>query len=765
MIENTPEIRNPWIWLRVLVVALFMLACFGALGAKLYVEQVIRHETWAARVKKSSNVTVRIPSVRGEIRDRNGIRLVANRTSYGVDFYLPQIVQGYREQHGNKIPRVTYRTNIEEMPKDVQVADVIQILNSSVISRLVELDIARDYNTTQVDRHYRTNAEVPYPYLDEVDFESVARLSEIDAAMPGVEVVQRPVRQYYFGAMAAHVLGYVGAPEDINKEPDIKDFNYYQPDVVGRASVELYCDKFLRGKPGRRILERTPKGRIGGEIRREPPVPGNHVYLTIDARIQMIVETALRQAQVGRASAVVVNPSNGDILAMANVPNYDPNVFIPKASPEVLKAFEDDDTDPLLNRSIQGYLPGSTYKVVTAFAGLRAGISPDRRFNCPGGIEYGGRLMKCWIAERGGSHGMLDMSGSLKHSCNCYFFQEANVAGLPHIEAIGEALGLGQRSGLPLSGEASGILPGPKWLTAKGLEQLATSRGQIANTSIGQGMVLASPLQMAMVCATVANGGISYYPRMISRVVNDNGEDLMGEDGRLAVPVEPRVRADLRTMGLSSEDIEVVRRGMWRVVNEAGGTGSKARIKGVEVAGKTGTAQFKRKVNGELVKDNRVWFMCFAPYKQPKFVVVVMVEGAKSGGGVAAPIANKILKEALAIEIGVEPTVAAMTPVAGSFEHIEEIPLKDDGTLSKVVAKAYAGTDQRPGDDEVSTQNDDAPVESRKKTAARPDVRAAADERGRVARRQPEKKPNFFQRLFGPRQPKQQPPAAPGRGR
>jgi penicillin-binding protein 2 len=201
----------------------------------------------------------------------------------------------------------------------------------------------------------------------------------------------------------------------------------------------------------------------------------------------------------------------------------------------------------------------------------------------------------------------------------------------------------------------------------------------------------------------------------------------------------------------------VVRRGMWKVVNEQGGTGGKARIKGVEVAGKTGTAQFKRKVGNELVKDNRVWFMCFAPYKQPKYVVVVMVEGAKSGGGVAAPIATKIMRGALALEAGVEPTVAQLPPVHGNFDIIDQVTLSEDGKLSRLVAQAFQGTDQRPDDDEVSTQNDDAPVESRIGSTSRPVVREVADERGRVVSPRPQKKPNFFQRLFGPKQPKSAP--------
>ena len=762
------EARNPWISVRVLFIALFMLACFGALGAKLYMEQVVRTKSWAAKVQKSSSVSVRIPSVRGEIRDRNNIVLVRNKTSYGVDFYLPEIVKNYRDTHHNNVPHVVYRANIDEMPKDVQSADVVQILNTSVIPNLTKLDIARDYNAAQLDRHYRTNEQVPFSYLDDVDFETVARLSANDT-MPGVDVVLRPVREYIYGAFASHILGYVGAPEDINKEPDIKDFNYYQPDVVGRASVEKYCDSFLRGKPGRRVLERTPKGKIGAEIERVAPTPGSNVCLTIDARIQMIVENTLRDTGLSRAACVVVDPNNGDILAMASVPNYDPNIFIPKITAEDQNILYKDPTKPVVNRCVLGCLPGSTFKTVTALAALHFGIPPSKSFTCNGYVRYGNKNMKCWIGQQGGQHGTLDMAGGLKNSCNCYFFQLANFmtdpgngsekVGLEQIQLVGDSLGLGQRSGLPISGEEPGILPGPRYLNAHGKASMIESSGNIANTSIGQGMVEASPLQMAMVCSTLANGGTSYQPRLIHRVVDDNGNDVRGEDGELLVPAAPRVRANMRDLGITPEKIEVIRRGMWKVVNEEGGTGAKARIKGVEVAGKTGTAQFKRLLGKDaqgrdvLEKDNRVWFMCFAPYKQPKYVVVIMIEGAKSGGGVAAPVATQIMRASLALDAGIEPRIGHLAKVEGKFEQIDVMSPKEDGTVTKVLAATFGGTDQKPNE-EVSTQSEeDIPVESRKNRALHADVRAVADERGTVVP-PPAKKPNFFQRLFGPRQPK-----------
>ncbi len=748
--------------IRVYVLGSFMLGMLGVLSAKLWHEQVTNSKKWSDRVRKSSSVTVRIPSVRGEIRDRNGITLVANRSSYCVDFYLPQMVEGYRELNDGKAPLVNYRTTRDGMQADVKVADIVEIVNDTVIQRFEDLQLARDYNAAQLERHYRTNDQVPYNYLEDADFNTVAKISENDLGVPGVEIALRPVRQYLYGSLASHILGYVGAPEDIDKLKDIKDFTYYQPEVQGRSNIEKAYDQWLRGTPGRRILERSAKNKIGAELSREEPTPGANVYLSIDARIQTIVEQTLKQAGVGRAAVVVMDPQNGDILAMASVPNYDPNMFIPKISEEDYARLNDDSTDPLVNRAIQAFAPGSTYKIVSALAGFLGGLKPNVTFSCAGGVTYGNKFMKCWIAEKGGAHGPLNLTGAIKNSCNSYFYQWGNKAKLINYEKIGDALGLGTRSGLPLSGESPGTLPGPRWLAAQGQSALENSSGHIANTAIGQGAVTASPLQMATVCMTVANGGTSYYPRLVSRLVDASGEDVRDANGSLVVPVEPKVRANLREMGFSAGDIEAVRQGMWKVVNEPGGTGAKARIKGIEVAGKTGTAQFwriiERDARGRITKkekDNHVWFMCFAPYKNPKFAICVMIQGAKSGGGVAAPVAHKILTESLALDGGYSPQIVWREPIHGHISQIAEINLKEDGSLGMLVASTFKGQDQKPNgriasvDEETSSHigDPDRGSGSGGRDTSRPDVRATADARGRVKHDAP--KPGFWQRLFG----------------
>jgi penicillin-binding protein 2 len=716
--------------LRLMVVALVVLLSMGAVAAKLWWVQVARGEEYTKRIRSNSYATVRIPSIRGEIRDRNGIALVTNRASYEVNFYLPNMIRGYRERIGTP-PKNRYQVVVKGMLKDREEYDIVRVVNDVVQPRLQELDLARDYNSKKLRLHYRNEREVPFTYIEDLDFGTLAKFAEHDVGLPGVDLSIRPARRYLYGSLAAHILGYVGPPEKIDRE-DAKRYDFYQADVEGKTEIELVMDKYLRGEPGVRVMQKNAKGVIEGELRVDPPRPGSNVYLTIDARIQMIAEQALRS--VGRGAAVVVDPWTGDILAMASVPSYDPNKFIPSIAAEDWRQIIQDPTDPLTNRALSSYAPGSTYKVPVALAGLMKGMGHSH-FTCSGGVQYGAKFMKCWIHEKGGSHGSISLTQALKVSCNAFFYQYGNAAGIENIVNMGEALGLGMRTDLGLKGESAGILPGPDWLAGFNPRE-RWSNGHTANVSIGQGYVLASPVQMAMVTATVANGGTCYYPRLVDRVVNDKGE--------IVFRPPPRVRTDLRTLGLTEKQIEMVRRGMWEVVNANGGTARRARIKDVEVAGKTGTAQFWR---GDK-KDNHTWFIAFAPYDKPRVAVCVLVQGAKAGGLVPAPIAAKIIEEILAMDNGKTIEVAALAPAPGSFTHIDEIDFGRE-------IPAAVGTD---GEDTDSVQTSDAitaPDAGRARTAS-PNIKPEADEQGRVRRASrvsregpsENRKPNVFQRLF-----------------
>src|SRR5467141_2153959 len=288
--------------LRIQFVGLLMLMGMAALALRLWWIQVAHGAEWTAQIRGSSQATVRIPSVRGEIKDRNGVTLVQNRASYEVDFYLPEMVKGYRERFGSP-PLSEYRAIINGMPKDQKEPDIIKIVNDGIVPSLNNLDLTRDYNAAKLQRHYRNYTEVPFSYINDIDFPTMAKFSEHDVGLPGVDIAIKPVRSYVYGALAAHLLGYVGPPDDTNKE-EARKYTFYQGDVEGKSNVEKAMDDYLRGQPGVRYLRRDAKGVINGVLKEDPPQQGANVFLTIDSRIQAITEEALRS--VGRGAAVVV---------------------------------------------------------------------------------------------------------------------------------------------------------------------------------------------------------------------------------------------------------------------------------------------------------------------------------------------------------------------------------------------------------------------------------------------------------------------------
>src|ERR1700682_2236053 len=723
--------------LRIQFIGLLMLLGMAALGMRLWWIQVAHGAEWTAQIRGSSQATVRIPSVRGEIKDRNGLTLVQNRASYEVYFYLPEMVKGYRERYGQP-PVTEYRAIISGMPKDQKIPDIIKIVNDGVVPRLDDLDLARDYNASQLARHYRNDTEVPFSYIKDIDFPMMAKFSEHDVGLPGVDIAIKPVRSYVYGALASHLLGYVGAPDDTNKE-DAKKYTFYQGDVEGKSNIERSMDDFLRGKPGVRYLRRNAKGTIDGVLREDPPKQGANVFLTIDARIQAIADEALRA--VSRAGAVVIDPNNGNILAMSSVPSFDPNAFIPSIKAKDWQALRKDEADPLVNRAVSALPPGSTFKLITSLAGLRKNLT-NAKFNCGGGVSYGEHFFRCWVAEKHYTHGTIGLVEAIKVSCDSFFYQYGNAAGIQSIDAIGKMLGIGEESGLQLSGEQTGNMPGPEWMQIHHPQE-RWSQAQTANVSIGQGYTLVSPLQLSMAYATIANGGVCYYPRLVDRVLKQDGSPVLDEHGKVAVPQTPRVRSDLRRE-VSPQDIELVRKGLWKVVNEDGGTGGRARLKDVVVAGKTGTAQATDRGH----EENVAWFVCFAPFDHPNYVVAVMVQGASGHGGeVAGPIATRILERTLAQDEGKFDMQVAWTSPA---HHADPLQL--------IKSVSYTGGNLGSEDEEGADTSQSADVQMAN-GGADGDGEPEEDGPGKVAKRtrapraqpgaQPARPQNFFERLFG----------------
>jgi penicillin-binding protein 2 len=692
---------------KIVILAGILGAALMLLLVRMWYVQIHKYTDYKARIKGHSQLTVRLPAVRGEICDRNGVPLVENRASMEVEFYLPDIVRAWKEDH-DEVPVRKYWGLDHGMRALKSEPDIVKIVNESIVPHLEKLGLAGDYNSRKLQVHFRDNAEVPFVYRQDLDFETMARFSENSLNLPGVTVSLKPVRHYVYGALASHLFGYVGVPKEIDKD-EAGQFNFYQPDVEGKAQIEQAYDEELRGKPGTKFLQRNAHGVIDGETSRIEPKQGAKVCLTIDARIQTIVEKAMRV--VGRGAAIVLDPNSGEILAMASVPSFDPNQFVPSISKADWEKLAKDPTDPLMNRAVNAYAPGSTFKLCTALAGIRAGVG-DRQFDCSGGVQYGNKYMKCWVLTAKPPlppHGHQDLTTAIKNSCDPFFYQYGNAAGIDQIDAVGGMLGLGQKTLLPLNNVASGVMPGTAWL-AQNYPRERWSPGYTANTAIGQGFVLATPLQVANMAATVANGGFVYQPHLVEKVVAQDGTKLKEESCQIKTDF-------LKESGITAEQFEKVRKGMWRVVNDSDGTARKARVKGYEVAGKTGTAQFWR--NG--IKDYHTWFVCFAPYDKPRYVVCVFVQGGHSGGSVPAPIAAKILEQIFAMEKGQEVKLESLAPAVGNFQPIAGIDFSRD-------LPAQLGGDTPPSPEATGEDSHDSGNSSNEGTpAAKPDIKEDAD--------------------------------------
>ena len=649
--------------LRLYLVALILLSAFTGLLFRLWDVQITSQALYASQLSPTSKVTVRVPGVRGEIKDRNGETLVSNRLEYQLVLNLRVIVKDYDPAaHGRtERPKIARKTPRDDLRPNTKITDIATIVEETVIGPLKELGLEIDLGPVrhQIANHYDMTwpaGLVPYTLPLALTYDQFAMLSERSLEIPGLQPQAAPVRQYNYGSLACHTLGYVrkadrtkdlddlkalalsDGPERDEAKRWLRNDHVYEPDPFGFSAIERSMDQYLKGRAGEREHLIDQKGVYVRDTRNELPQKGYDVRLTLDLRAQYIAEMALRKANdgkgIGRGAAVIIDPNNGGILAMASVPTFDPNKFIPAITREDFKRYRDDDSHPLISRATSAYAPGSTFKIATAFAGSLARSEGNKnvrnQYGCSGAITYGKNTrIKCMSIL---GRGTLGLQRAIMKSCNCYFYQYGNHAGIEQIKKVTTMMGLGTRLGLPIS-ESSLLLVGdPAYLQARGKGERWTA-ANTAHISIGQGYVGTSPLQMANVAAIAANGGKYYRVRLVDGI--EEGDGTRVED------FAPKVLFDLTEHGVTPETIDTVRLGMRDVVNATGGTARRARLDNVIVAGKTGTAQYTK--NGETL--NSAWFIAFAPFDKPQYALAVFVEDGKSGGKVAAPIAKRILQE------------------------------------------------------------------------------------------------------------------------
>lgn len=621
---------EPGYRLRLYLLTALVLVGFGTLLTRLYEFQIERKDEFQRLVPGNRNVTIREPGIRGEIVDRNGIRLARNLRRYEVSFNLDEIREAYLSQHLDE-PRKDSISKENGLTRTRTEKDIVAIVNEGVIARLRNLGLAKNYRASNLSVHYKTHGGlIPFSYRADLTYEEFAKFAEHNLDLPGVYLSLRPERNYPYGSLASHELGYLKQWEkgDV-PESATREFDHYIGDDKGIAGVEATMDDKLRGPEGTKTIVKDEKGRTISLADYTKPGIGAKVRLTLDAPVQYLLENTLRL--VGRGAGVVMDVNTGEVLAMASVPDFNPNDFFPSITQKNLDDYNANKLSPLTNSAISRFVPGSTMKIPTAIAGALEGMA-TRRFTCNGYVMYGKAKVGCWIYNmHGGSHGNQNLSEGIQHSCNPYFNLLANSIGAQAMVDGCSMVSIGRQTGIELPKEDPGILPGSRAWSAM-FPNARMTQHEIAQLSIGQGTSMATPLQMCAVAATVANGGKYFTPRIVKSVVSEDGKTLVGD--------VPKLKVDLIQSGIKPAEFELIRKGMFMSANVPGGTSGKIKLADIAIAAKSGTAQ----ASDFGKKSNNSWIISFAPYDNPKYAICIMARNAGSGGGVCGPLANLVYR-------------------------------------------------------------------------------------------------------------------------
>jgi penicillin-binding protein 2 len=726
--------------LRIYLLTALVLAGFGVLLGRLYEFQIEQREEFRKDMPGNRQITVREPGIRGIIKDRQGIELARNKRNYEVSFNLQEIQDAYRLQRSDA-PVVEVAAWEDGMRRTRKEADILSIVKERIVPPLQDLGLAKDFNSKALVSHYKTHGGlVPFTYTTDINYEQFARFAEHSLELPGVYLNVRPQREYPYKALSCHTLGYLRqwAKGDIPEDAYDKFGYQYVGDDVGVAGVEATLDDMLRGitpdnpngAEGWKMIVKNEKGKIIGEkiFDNQEPGTGAEVTLTIDAEVQYLLSNVLRRA--GTASGVVMDVRTGEILAMASIPDYDPNDYVPSITIAKKKEYDENKLHPMIDRSISAFAPGSTFKIPTALTGAMNGLAGSS-FPCIGYVPYGSTKVRCWIAQKGGSHGSLNLSKAIQQSCNPYFMQMANKLGPKKMPDGFRMLGLGEKTGIPLPGEYPGAVIGSREWQRKNPNDRPTPVN-MAFLSIGQGQALATPLQLCAIVSCVANGGRYYHPRLVKKAVDQHGKVLV-EDS-------PRLKVDMIKEGVKPADMELIRKGMWMAVNQPGGTAGRVKIPGYEIAAKTGTAQAE--MVGGYQRHNS-WTMAFGPYENPRYAVCIFVHEGKSGGAVCGPLVHLVMRGLFSRDEGMKLPLHPLEPVPGKLEAIKEIALpedvlaaidvtQDDGETGDEAADAAAAAGIVPGN----------PDNNQPSVTPSPTITPEADAEGTVAPRRNPKRGN-----------------------
>ncbi len=592
-----------WLKKRLIYAACCMMIAFSILLARLVYLQVVEGKKYR---RLSENNCVRLKSIkasRGLIYDNNGELLVDNRPSFDLKIVL----------------------------KDAQpLKETIKKLSSLI-------NIPYDDLMSKIRDKKNVSKFKPYLLKNNISRDMLALIESHSFDLPGIIISVEPRRNYIFNNSCAHLLGYLG---EIN-ENELKSGRYPGVrcgDSIGRYGAEKTFEKILQGKRGGQQIEVDATGRLVRVLKTVAPVPGKNIFLTVDHRLQEKAEAMLK----GKAGAIVaLDPNNGDVLVMASNPSFDPNDFIDGISSVKWKILRNDPGRPMMNKAIQGeYPPASTFKIVTAIAGLEEGVITKTTTEfCPGYYKYGNRIYHCW---KKWGHGTLSVEGALEQSCDVFFYNVGEMLGIDPLAQYARGCGLGRSTGIRLDHERPGLIPTSSW--KKKRFGVPWQGGETLSVAIGQGFDLVTPLQMAVLIAAVGNGGTLFRPQILKYIET--------VDGKIAMKQEPEITGGIPA---GPETLNIVRQGILNVVQGKRGTARRIKIPGVEMAGKTGTAQVFNLTKKDRKKDKKLnyllrdhaWFVCYAPAEKPVIAVAVLVEHGEHGSSAAAPMAREIVKTCL----------------------------------------------------------------------------------------------------------------------
>jgi len=593
--EETPGLRR-----RFIVSSLIIAAIFCVLALRLWYLQILSVEHYRNLSERNRIRYVAIQAPRGTIFDRHGNLLVDNRPAFTVSALRQEV--GDREQLFGSLGEL-----LEVEPQQLE----------------------ERWQAGQGLPRYR-----PLPLLEDVGRRAMEKVQENSVDLPGVLVEVKPFRAYPHGKAGAHLFGYLGevTEEELGQSGYAR---YRSGELVGKTALERMFEDKLRGIDGQKRIEVNVRGRELRQVTTKGPLPGQRLFLTIDLNLQLAAENAL----AGKSGAVVVlNVNDGEILAMASSPSFDPAWFARGISSDEWRELSENPQHPMTNKAVRGqYPPGSTFKMAVALAALEAGtVTPSTKIQCDGSIKLGSYEYRCWKKE---GHGSVDLHRAIKESCDVWFYRVGLEVGIDRIASAARRLGLGKATGFPFGGENPGMIPDREWKR----KRFGTSwyDGETAISSIGQGFVLVTPLQLATMAAAIANGGTVWKPQIVQKTV-----DMEGNSDWLLQPEK------LTETAWPPAALKAVRDGMESVVNDVGGTAWRSRLKSVRYAGKTGTAQVVRRKDDdeEAQQDDEIpyqyrdhaLFVSYAPADKPQIAIAVVIEHGGHGSSAAAPLAKAI---------------------------------------------------------------------------------------------------------------------------